>query len=121
MLTIKRTLSFALLFGLTQGASAQGMASRSYEFPPNKPTAVDNPVFWELSVKCKMNTPDAENLLIGKMKKKSGKINGVKLKEGQETSVVIKNNDTLHIVSDGSARVEITNKGNSTVKARCST
>lgn len=114
------TLSLAL-FLMANTSQAADIVSRTFEFHPNNKTAVDNPAFWQITVKCQITTPDAENLLVGEMNRKSGKINGQPLKEGETTSLVVKNHDVMYITADALARVNITNKGHSTVVAKCST
>lgn len=95
--------------------------SKTYEFKPGKITHVDNPVFWKITISCKIKTSDNDDLLLGVMKKKSGKINGIPMKKGDSTTLVVKDGDVLHIVADNGARVDVTNKGQSTVTAKCST
>ena len=62
-------------------SSFSGLLSRTYVFEPKKPKLVPNPVFWRLDTRCIISTKDAENKLIGTMKKKSSmNIRGTSLK-----------------------------------------
>jgi len=92
---------------------------QSYQFPPNVKQSISNPVFWKVTLSCKVSTPDSEDKLYAKVTKKSGKINGQKLKVGETLTLPVKNGDTFTIEADGSAKVEITNLGHSLVKAKC--
>ncbi|MDP1604546.1 MAG: hypothetical protein Q8M03_14915 [Legionella sp.] len=106
---------------LSHSTFAMDFVSRNYEFKPGIPQAVENPVWWQLHISCAITATDDADVLTGIMKKKSASINGVVLKEGESTSLSVKNGDMMYIVIDASARVEITNYGKSTVKAKCST
>jgi hypothetical protein len=106
---------------LSPSAFAMDFITRNYEFKPGIPLAVNNPVWWQLQISCAITTTDDADILTGIMKKKSASINGVVLNEGDSTTLAVKNGDTMLIISDASARIEITNNGKSLVKAKCST
>lgn len=97
---------------------AEELASRSYDFYPQQPVSLENPLIWSLEARCTMST-DGEHVLSGTMKRKSGSINGQRLKQGQSTFVLVHNKDEIQIAADARAKIEITNNGTTKVRATC--
>ncbi len=90
----------------------------NYEFEPNKPVDISNPLLWSIKASCKISTTDESDHLKGVMKKGSGTLNGQSVGAGVELD--LKNGDTLTITATYLASVEITNLGSNTVSASCS-
>lgn len=111
--------AFCAILLLSKSLNAENLISRTYEFEPDKPQIIDNPLFWKLDTWCDIETNENEDLLAGVMKKKNGEINGNILKEGQSISILVRNKDKMHILADVGAKVEITNLGTSIVIATC--
>jgi len=112
----------ALALGINAANASQYAMTidQNYQFPPNEKQSISNPLFWKVTISCKVATPDSEDKLYAKVIKKSGKINGQKLKKGETLTLPVKNGDKFTIEADGSAKVEITNLGHSLLKAKCS-
>jgi hypothetical protein len=89
-----------------------------YDFAPNTPVTIANPLLWSISASCHLHTTDAADQIQGSMLKGSGKIDGKDVpKDG--LSVTIANNDTLTISASALASVKIVNTGKATVSADC--
>jgi len=118
---IKRISGFyiSLLIVGSMTLHAESTVSRTYEFEPNRPNAIDNPLFWQLDTQCLIVTMEGENLLKGTMKRNNATINGRYLSEGESTTLTVRNKEFMHIVADRGARVEIINFGKKTVTATC--
>lgn len=96
--------------------------SLAYELIPNQTQTFANPLFYTLKAKCRITTADksGDEFLVH-VNKKSGSVNGISLAKNQGITINIKNDDLLEIVANGGAEVALTNKGKSSVFARCST
>jgi hypothetical protein len=90
----------------------------NYEFEPNKPVDISNPLLWSIKASCKISTTDESDNLKGVMKKGKGTLNGQSVGTGVELD--LKNGDILTITATSLASVEITNLGTNTVSASCS-
>ncbi|WP_131781662.1 hypothetical protein [Legionella gresilensis] len=108
-----------IAIALSSVCFATDLASRQYEFKPNEAKVLTNPFIWQLTMKCNLSTQDKENTLTAVMLKYTGTVNNHVLKEGESVSLSVKNNSELTISVAGSAMVEITNQGNSSVMANC--
>jgi len=75
-------------------------------------------LFWTISAKCTVTSPDADDNITGDMKKGSGKLNGQNV--GSGLTLDLKNNSELDISASAFASVEIVNKGANTMHAGCS-
>lgn len=120
-MTIKKCFICLFSLVLCTATYAEDLLSRKFEFKPGQPQTLDNPLWWQVNIKCAITTVDAEDVLSGVVKKKSATLNGQVLKEGDRTAILVKNDDILHIIADSGAKIEITNTGTSVVKAKCST
>lgn len=110
-------ICFSGLF-VSTGLHAEEYISKKYTFLREQPEIVDNPLLWSASFRCVIAT-ETDAKLTGFMRKKSGSLEGVKLKEGESTDVVVSNGQTLHLSAEGRAQVEITNHSDVVVKAEC--
>ena len=90
----------------------------SYDFVPNVPQTISNPLFWGISASCTLTSPDASDVLTGKMTAGNGTLNG-QVVPAEGLTLTIKNNDVLAITCSEEAGVELTNLGTSTVHAQC--
>ncbi len=89
----------------------------SYNFEPNKPLDISNPLLWTVKAKCKIQTTDESDTLKGVMKKGTGTLNGQSV--GAGVNLELKNGDSLLITASALASVEITNLGTNVVAAKC--
>ena len=112
---------FSLVINLSYASDTQELIKRTYKFKPAEPLLITNPAFWQVTMNCKISSSDLSDNLYAVMKHKSGKINGVELKEGQNMSVTVHNGDAFKTIAKSGAKVEITNFGNSLVTANCQT
>ncbi|MGQ3887430.1 hypothetical protein ACQUW5_00175 [Legionella sp. CNM-1927-20] len=108
-----------IAIALSGSCFATDLASRQYEFKPNEAKVLTNPFVWQLTMKCNLSTQDKQNTLTAVMLKYTGTVNNHILKEGESVSLRVKNNSDLTISVAGSAMVEITNHGTSSVLANC--
>jgi hypothetical protein len=88
-----------------------------FDFPPNKPVEISNPLLWTVSAICDLKTADSNDSVIGEMLKGNGSLDGKDIGKGTELSV--KNGDAMTIGASSWAKVRITNKGQNTIHARC--
>lgn len=93
----------------------------SYELPPNNPQEFSNFLFWTINAKCTVETPDEQDILGVKLLKKNCEINGAPMHEGEQTQMCLRNRDVIYIMAPSGAKVELTNRGQSLIKAICST
>ncbi|STX51347.1 Uncharacterised protein [Legionella busanensis] len=108
-----------IAIALSSSCFATDLASRHYEFKPNEAKVLTNPFIWQLTMKCKLSTKSNKNILSALMLKYTGTVNNHVLKEGERVSLRVKNNGSLNISVAGSAMVEITNQGSTSVTANC--
>src|SRR3990167_9348248 len=95
--------------------------SADFDFPTNAAQVLKNYFFWTITATCNLNTPDSNDEFYVRMLNKSARLNGIKLSKGETMNFVIHNGDRLQISADAGAEVELTNQGQNTVKASCST
>lgn len=95
-------------------------ATLEYELPPNQAQTFSNYMFWEVEADCKIVSPDASNVLYAFATAKKGKLNGIPWVKGDSMRVTVHNGDILKITAAAGAQVQITNEGESLVKAICS-
>ncbi|KTD47734.1 hypothetical protein [Legionella quateirensis] len=92
-----------------------------YELVPNEPQVFINYLYWDIEAKCKIITKDESNVLFAEALAKQGKVNDVTLTKGSSMQVTVHQGDTLKISAESGAKVRITNLGQHTVKASCTT
>jgi len=90
----------------------------TFDFLPNTPQTINNPLFWSISASCALTLTDASDVIKGVMTAGSGSLNGQDVPAGG-LSLTVKNGDTLAITASAEAGVEITNIGANTVHAQC--
>jgi hypothetical protein len=90
----------------------------NYDFQPNIPVDINNPLLWQIKAKCSIKATDDSDQVKGVMKKGTGTLNGQSVGSGVE--LTLKNGDTLSLTASALAAVEITNLGTNTVSASCS-
>lgn len=93
----------------------------SMKFPPGQENVVANPLFWSLTIKCKMHASNAQTLMQAKAIKKGGTLGGQTIKQGQTKQMMINNGQSLSIKVDGSAKIGLTNLSDQLISAKCST
>lgn len=124
------TLLVVALFNFTISANAATylMAPNSlgdYEFPPNQPVTVSNPLFFSIEARCKMINKQQDVILKFSMLKKSGILQNLRsgevyhLSTGQSAKTSVLNNDVIEIKAKGFAKVEFINTGTHTINAKC--
>lgn len=99
----------------------QPSMSIDYELMPNEPQIFVNYLYWDLQANCIITTNDESNELFVEALAKQGTINDVLLVKGATMRVVVRQGDVLKINAQSGAKVKITNLGQNTIKASCST
>lgn len=99
---------------------AAGM-SLSYELPVNVPQVFVNPLLWSIKATCVVNEADENHDLDVSGLSRNSTINGSPLTQGQVITLCIRTGDAIQIYAPPAAKVELTNRGSSVIKARCST
>lgn len=92
-----------------------------YELPRNVPQEFVNYMFWSVEANCKIHTEDESNDLLVAALAKKGKVNDFPLSAGDSMQISVQPNQMLKLSADSGARVRITNLGQHTVKATCTT
>ncbi|AUH73664.1 Uncharacterised protein [Legionella sainthelensi] len=100
---------------LHQGATIE------YELPSNDPQEFVNYMFWTIEAKCKIITEDENDDLLVEALAKQGKVNDAPLSKGEVLQITVHPDQILKLSADSGAKVKITNLGEHTVKAICST
>jgi len=89
-----------------------------YDFAPNTPVQISNPLVWSVSASCHVHTADPTDDLAGTMVSGTGSLNGKDV--GKGLTLTVKDGDSFTISASAWAEVEITNKGVTTLHADCS-
>ncbi len=97
-----------------------GLAT-SYEFtlPPNIPQVFNNIFFWAIEAKCNIISTNDSNLFSLTVLRKSGSLNNISLSQGDAMMLVVHTGDMIHIKAASGGRIELTNHGEQTIKAAC--
>jgi hypothetical protein len=90
----------------------------SFDFTPNIPKSIPNPLGSSISLKCTISSTDSSDVMFGVMKSGVGKVNGI-IVPAAGISFTVKNGDVVAIEGDAGSEVSITNKGNTNVHADC--
>ena len=90
----------------------------SFDFQPQSPKSIPNPVGVDLNLKCTIKSSDATDTLFGRMVTGSGSVNGQSIPASGLTFTV-KNGDSFSIQSSAGSEVSIVNKGSNLVHADC--
>ena len=112
------TLLSNVVFSATENVFPQ---STHYDFilPAHEPQIFSNAFMWTVDSKCTIITDVESTPFSLKVLRKSGSLNGVKLSKGDSMDVIVHPGDKLHITAASGGRVELTNNGEETIKARC--
>lgn len=96
--------------------------SSTYEFilPPNVPQVFNNIFFWAVEAKCSISSTDESNLFSFTVLRKGGSLNNIHLSQGDAMVLVVHPKDVIHITAESGGRIELTNHGDNTIKANCS-
>lgn len=92
-----------------------------YELVPNEPQLFTNFLFWAVEANCRITTVDESDDLLAEAKAKKGAVNGITLTAGESMRVTVHSGETLKLKAESGAKVQITNFGQHTVKATCTT
>ncbi|RAP38522.1 MULTISPECIES: hypothetical protein [Legionella] len=92
-----------------------------YDLVPNKPEVLTNFTLFTIKAECELQTAEPAAILRVFMKKRSGTINDMPISEGDETALLVENGKTLRLTAVSAAVVELENKGNEIVHAKCRT
>ncbi len=94
----------------------------TYDFtlPPNVPQVFNNIFFWAVDAKCSISSTSDSNLFSFTVLRKAGSLNGIPLSQGDAMVLVVHPGDMIHITAESGGRVELTNHGETTIKASCS-
>lgn len=94
----------------------------NYEFilPPNVPQVFNNIFFWSIDANCSITSKSDSNLFSFTVLRKSGSLNSISLSQGDAMVLVVHPGDRLHITAASGGRVELTNHGETAIKASCS-
>ena len=91
-----------------------------YELPSNDPVVFSNVFMWQIKANCTILSEDEDNYISFRILKKSGSINATPLSSGDEMSLIVHPYDTFYIVALPGAKVELLNRGDKSIAARCS-
>ncbi|MFT4058116.1 MAG: hypothetical protein QM652_01050 [Legionella sp.] len=109
------------LYAIEPNSLRQKGLTMEYPLPPNQPQEFINRMFWTVEAHCTMSTEDLSNTLHIRALAKKGKINDIPLMAGESLEVTIYPEENLKISAESGAKVEITNHGEHTVRAICTT
>ncbi|ARB93694.1 hypothetical protein [Legionella longbeachae] len=107
-------------YAMESHALQQGVTIE-YELPSNDPQEFANPMYWAIVAKCKIITEDENNDLLVEALAKQGKVNETPLSKGQVLQITVYPHQILKLSADSGAKVKITNLGQHTIKASCTT
>ncbi|MBI2786679.1 MAG: hypothetical protein HYX60_10450 [Legionella longbeachae] len=95
--------------------------SMEYDLPTNDPQVFTN--FWwgPVVANCTITTEDKSDALFIVALARKGKVNEIELSVGGSIQLEVHPGDKLKLSADSGAKVEITNFGEHTVKAVCTT
>jgi hypothetical protein len=112
------------LFSTTTLAMTHELApsvSIEYELVANQPEVFTNYTIFNVTAVCTVKSQDESNIIHVRGLNRSGEINGKVINKGDEFDLIVKNGDTFTLSAKSAAKVEMTNKGEHTVKALCRT
>lgn len=106
-------------FAGTTHVLSQGIGL-DYELPPQNPQVMVNFLFAPIKATCTIVSDSLENPLEITMLKKSGVLNGSKLKQGESVEFLVQNGDVFVFTIESGAKVQLLNKGEEKIRANCS-
>ena len=86
-------------------------------FNPNKPRSFYNFLFWGMTIYCKIDTPDRQNLMTAFVKSGEAYINGKMIH--RKVSMYVKNKSKFNLYAGAFTRVTLINYGKHDVNANC--
>lgn len=95
--------------------------SIEYELPPNEPQVFANYWFWAVTATCSIFSEDSSSNIFIEILNKKGKINGNPVSQGDTLLMTVHPGDKLIINADSGAKVRLTNQGQHSIIANCST
>ncbi|STX28414.1 Uncharacterised protein [Legionella beliardensis] len=104
---------------LAMNHSLNAGVSVEYELPVNAPEVFTNFTFFKVHAICKIQTQDESNVIHIKALNRSGQVNGQVINTGDELDLTLHNGETIDLVAESAAQVELTNKGEHLIKAKC--
>jgi len=114
----------ACIFSSSAFSATQQLFSlaSSYEFtlPPNAPQVFNNIFFWPINANCSITSNNESNLFSFTVLRKAGSLNSISLSQGDAMVLVVRPGDVIHITAESGGRIELTNHGDSEIKASCS-
>jgi hypothetical protein len=114
------SLSSTPLFSATEHTFNSMGASYEFTLPPNVPQIFNNVFYWTIEAKCSISSSNESNLFSFTVLRKSGALNNINLSQGDAMVLIVHPGDQLHITAVAGGRVELTNHGEETIKATCS-
>lgn len=109
------TAASAATHALTQGVSVE------YVLPSNEPQVFANSFFWKISATCSVTSEDESTQLLVEGLSKKGSINDLPLQSGDSVVITVHNGDKFNLSADSGAKVSLTNLGEHSLSASCST
>lgn len=104
------------IYPLLQGTSID------YELPSKDPQIFKNFFFWTINARCTIVSDTYQIPITIKTLSGNGKLNGEDLKTGQPPkTLLVSSGDAFKLTASGGAKVELTNQGEQTIKANCTT
>ena len=113
--TLFSTHALAMTHTMSPGVSID------YSLQPGQPETLVNYWFWSIKATCVVTGEDPSNDIYAVVLNKQGTINGKPLSMGQDLLMTVHPGDKLFITAESGAKVELTNRGEHTVIAHCST
>jgi len=114
--------SAAALFASTSIAMTHDLSSNlsmDIDLDPNKPELLTNASMMDLKAACVMQTADDKDVIHIRAVRKSGSVNGQYLNEGDTLDIDVHNGEKISLTAKKTAQVELTNKGEHRLKAKC--
>ena len=115
--------AFYLLPGTVLAANHEVFApglTLEYELPVNVPQVFSNVFLWTVKGNCTIISDTEDNPIQVRAKRGTGAINNTDIQEGDTLLFNVKNGENLFLLANSGSQVELTNQGEKTIKARCS-
>jgi hypothetical protein len=92
-----------------------------YELASQKPELFTNYTMFTINAICTIQASHGDYAIHVKAIRGSGAINGQSITAGDSLDIIVKNDDKMNLKAVSTAQVELTNTGNTTIKAVCKT
>lgn len=109
------TAASAATHALTQGLSIE------YVLPANDPQIFTNSFFGKITATCTAGTEDQQTDLLVEGLSKKITINNLPLENNKSVTITIHNGDKFILVAESGSKVSLTNLGEHSLSASCST